>query len=103
MEQIDAPLQRVKHNHFYEIWVYFGKNLVLMSQIIEQENELESYGDDDLLEVADPSTVTLEIKGCMKTPRASLYEHNVTHSRSIYWECYIQEIPISVWSLRNSD
>ncbi|GJZ08942.1 FAR1-related sequence 5-like protein [Tanacetum coccineum] len=36
------------------------------------------------------------VKGCIKTPRATLYEHTETPGRSIYWEPHIQGIPIPV-------
>nr|GFB09087.1 hypothetical protein [Tanacetum cinerariifolium] len=49
----------------------------LNKEIIEKENELESDGDDDLPEAADLDNVAQEIKGCMKTPKATLYEDNV--------------------------
>ncbi|GKD85698.1 basic leucine zipper 61-like protein, partial [Tanacetum coccineum] len=64
------------------------QRIVALSQdkIFNDENELESYGDDDLPEVADP--VALEIRGYMKTLKATLYEHNETASGSIYWERY---------------
>ncbi|GKB72490.1 hypothetical protein Tco_0933902, partial [Tanacetum coccineum] len=38
------------------------KQIDMNKEIIEYENELESYGDDDLREVADPDTVALEIR-----------------------------------------
>ncbi|GJV43125.1 FAR1-related sequence 5-like protein, partial [Tanacetum coccineum] len=36
------------------------------------------------------------LKNCMKTPRATLYEQNETPGGSIYWEPHVQGIPIPV-------
>ncbi|GJU32519.1 FAR1-related sequence 5-like protein [Tanacetum coccineum] len=72
------------------------KLIDLNKQIVEQENEVESDGDDVLPEVADPDTVMEEVTKCMKTPRATLYEHNETPGGSIYWEPHVQRIPIPV-------
>nr|GEW70801.1 hypothetical protein [Tanacetum cinerariifolium] len=64
----------------------------LNKHIIEQENKVESDGDDVLPEVSDPDTVMEEVTGklhvillyCMKTPIATLYEQNETPGGSIY-------------------
>ncbi|GKA05448.1 hypothetical protein Tco_0684568 [Tanacetum coccineum] len=73
-----------------------NKLIDLNKESIEQENEVESDGDDDLPEVAYPDTVMEEVTDCMKTPRATLYEHNETTDGSIYWEPHVQGIPIPV-------
>ncbi|GKD71829.1 hypothetical protein Tco_1325919, partial [Tanacetum coccineum] len=72
------------------------KLIDLNKQIVEQENEVESDGDDVLPEVSDPDTVMEEVTNCMKTPRATLYEQNKTPGGSIYWEPHVQGIPIPV-------
>ncbi|GJR78678.1 FAR1-related sequence 5-like protein [Tanacetum coccineum] len=59
--------------------------LIVPFQIVEQENEVESDGDDVLLEVLDPNTVMEEDIDCIKTPRATLY-----------WDPYVQGISIPV-------
>ncbi|GJR69024.1 FAR1-related sequence 5-like protein [Tanacetum coccineum] len=64
--------------------------------IIEQENEVESDGDDDLPEVADPDTVMEEVTVSLKTPTTTLYENNKTPGGSIYWKPHVQGIPIPV-------
>nr|GEV78313.1 FAR1 DNA binding domain-containing protein [Tanacetum cinerariifolium] len=51
---------------------------------------------DVLPEVEDLDAVIEEVTGCMKTPRATLYEHNETHGGSIYWEPHIEGILIPV-------
>nr|GEX07975.1 wall-associated receptor kinase 2-like [Tanacetum cinerariifolium] len=53
-------------------------------------------GDDLLLDVADPNTVMEEVTECMRTPRATLYEHNEIPDGSIYWEPHVEGIPIPV-------
>nr|GEV35025.1 protein FAR1-related sequence 5-like [Tanacetum cinerariifolium] len=71
------------------------KLIDLNKQIVEQENEIESYGDDVLPEVSHPDTVMEKVTDCMKTPRATLYEQNKTPGGSIYWEPHVQGIPIT--------
>nr|GEX13175.1 FAR1 DNA binding domain-containing protein [Tanacetum cinerariifolium] len=89
MEDVTAPAQLA--NHVFLVIIYRSKK-----EDIEQEDELESDGDDNLPKVADPNNVTQEIRGCMKTLRATLYEHNETPGGSTYWEPHIQGIPIQV-------
>ncbi|GJW06598.1 hypothetical protein Tco_1569021 [Tanacetum coccineum] len=72
------------------------KLIDLNKQIVKQENEVESNGDNVLPEVTDADTVMEEVTKCMKTPRATLYEHNETPGGSIYWELHVQGIPIPV-------
>ncbi|GJZ91742.1 FAR1-related sequence 5-like protein [Tanacetum coccineum] len=72
------------------------KLIDLNKQIVEQKNDVESNGDNVLPEVADPDTVMEEVTECMRTSRATLYEHNETHGGSIYWEPHLEGIPIPV-------
>ncbi|GKE40792.1 FAR1 DNA binding domain-containing protein [Tanacetum coccineum] len=46
--------------------------------------------------VTDLDTVMKEVTECMRTPRATLYEHNETPGGSIYWEPHVEGIPIPV-------
>nr|GEV01765.1 aspartyl protease family protein 1-like [Tanacetum cinerariifolium] len=43
-----------------------------------------------------PPAVAAGLEECMKTPRATLYEHNETLGGSIYWEPHVEGIPIPV-------
>ncbi|GKC46059.1 FAR1-related sequence 5-like protein [Tanacetum coccineum] len=82
-------------NHFIDV-IKVYKHIDLNKDIIEEENELESDGDDDLPEVTDPDNDAQEITISLKTPRATLYEHNETPGGSIYWDPHVQGIPIPV-------
>nr|GEW89643.1 hypothetical protein [Tanacetum cinerariifolium] len=68
----------------------------LNKDIVEQENEVRIDGDDVLLYVADPNTIMKEVRECIRTPRATLYEHNETLDGSIYWEPHVEGISILV-------
>ncbi|GJR09813.1 FAR1-related sequence 5-like protein [Tanacetum coccineum] len=46
--------------------------------------------------VADLDTIIEEVTECMRTPKATLYEHNETPGGSIYWEPHVERIPIPV-------
>nr|GEZ96202.1 hypothetical protein [Tanacetum cinerariifolium] len=45
---------------------------------------------------ADLDTIMEEVTECMRTPRATLYEHNETPGESIYLEPQVEGIPIPV-------
>ncbi|GKC16987.1 hypothetical protein Tco_1013769 [Tanacetum coccineum] len=85
----------MKEDHSINV-IEVTKLIDMNKQIVEQENEVESNGDNVLPEVADPYTVMEEVTECMKTPKATLYEQNETPNRSIYWEPHVQGIPIPV-------
>ncbi|GJT74428.1 FAR1-related sequence 5-like protein [Tanacetum coccineum] len=68
----------------------------VMKWVFEDNNEFESDTENVIPEVADPNAVIEEVTECMKTPRATLYEHNETPGGSIYWEPHVQGIPIPV-------
>ncbi|GJV71849.1 FAR1-related sequence 5-like protein [Tanacetum coccineum] len=72
------------------------KLIDLNKQVFEDNNEFESDTENVIPEVANPNAVIEELTKCMKTPRATLYEHNETPGRSIYWESHVQGIPIPV-------
>ncbi|GJU10847.1 hypothetical protein Tco_1133243 [Tanacetum coccineum] len=72
------------------------KQVDLNKHVVESDNELESDIEDVLLKVEDPDVVIEEVTGCMKIPRATLYEHNETPGGSIYWQPHIEGILIPV-------
>nr|GEV92482.1 hypothetical protein [Tanacetum cinerariifolium] len=82
-------------NHLIDV-IEVYKQIDMNKNVIEQEIELESDGDDDLPEVADPDNVAQEIRDSVKTPTATLYEHSEKLGGSIYWEPHVQRIPIPV-------
>ncbi|GJU52670.1 hypothetical protein Tco_1226384 [Tanacetum coccineum] len=75
------------------------KEIDLNKQVFEDDNEYESDTKDVLPQVVDQNVVIKEVivysKNCMKTSRATLYEHNDSPG-IIYWEPHVQGIPIPV-------
>nr|GEW55006.1 hypothetical protein [Tanacetum cinerariifolium] len=67
----------------------------LNKNIIEEVTSKIS-GDAVVEKVADLDTIIEEVTKCMRTPRATLYEHNETPGGSIYWEPHVEGIPIQV-------
>ncbi|GKE24230.1 hypothetical protein Tco_1435742 [Tanacetum coccineum] len=57
-------------NHLIDV-IEVSKQIDLNKLVIEQENELELDGDDNLPEVADPDNVAQEIRGKI-TPDSSV-------------------------------
>ncbi|GJR15599.1 FAR1-related sequence 5-like protein [Tanacetum coccineum] len=72
------------------------KQMNLNKHVIESDNEFKSDTEDVLPENTPLDAVTEEVADCIKTPRATLYEHNETPGGSIYWEPHVQGIYMPV-------
>nr|GEX07311.1 hypothetical protein [Tanacetum cinerariifolium] len=67
----------------------------LNKNIIKEVTSKISYGV-VMEKVADLDTIMEEVTECMRTPKATLDEHNETPDESIYWEPHVERIPIPV-------
>ncbi|GJT31240.1 hypothetical protein Tco_0911515 [Tanacetum coccineum] len=76
--------------------VEVSKQIDLNKEIIEQQNKVISDGSADVPEAKVADAVMEDVTECMRTPRATLYEHNETPGGSIYWEPHVQGIPLPV-------